>query len=134
MDLGYRYLETDVRTTADGVVVAFHDDDLMRTCNRPGKISELPWSEVRTAMVDGKAPIPSLEELLEALPEVRLNIDCKANDTVDALVAAIKRTNAVGPGVPRLVLRQAAEEAARRPARTRAPRSGRSRSPCCASA
>jgi len=96
VDLGYRYLETDVRTTADGVVVAFHDDDLMRTCNRPGKISELPWSEVRTAMVDGKAPIPSLEELLEALPEVRLNIDCKANDTVDALVAAVRRTNAVG--------------------------------------
>src|SRR6478752_10875258 len=58
VSLGYRYLETDVRTTVDGVVVAFHDDDLMRTCNRPGKISELPWSEVRTAMVGGTAPIP----------------------------------------------------------------------------
>jgi glycerophosphoryl diester phosphodiesterase len=95
LDLGYRYLETDVRCTADGVVVAFHDDNLMRTCNRPGKISELPWSEVRTAMVDGKAPIPSLEELLGALPGARVNIDCKANDTVDALVAAIKRTDAL---------------------------------------
>jgi glycerophosphoryl diester phosphodiesterase len=67
----------------------------MRTCNRPGKISELPWSEVRTAMVGGKAPIPSLEELLGALPEARVNIDCKAKDTVDALVAAIKRTDAL---------------------------------------
>src|SRR6478609_5872988 len=80
LDLGYRYLETDVRCTADGVVVAFHDDNLMRTCNRPGKISELPWSEVRTAMVDGKAPIPSLEELLGALPGARVNIDCKADN------------------------------------------------------
>ncbi len=95
LDLGYRYLETDVRVTADGVVVAFHDDNLMRTCNRPGKISELPWSEVRTAMVDGKAPIPSLEELLEAVPEARVNIDCKSNDTVDALVAAVKRMNCI---------------------------------------
>ena len=50
-------------------LVAFHDDDLMRTCGRPGKISELPWSEVRTAMVDGKAPIPSLEELLGTFPD-----------------------------------------------------------------
>ena len=46
VDLGYRYLETDVHVTADGVVVAFHDDDLSRTCDRPGLIHELPWSEV----------------------------------------------------------------------------------------
>ncbi len=92
LDLGYHYLETDVRVTSDGVIVAFHDNDLMRTCNRPGKISELPWSEVRTAMVEGKAPIASLEEVLDAFPEARINIDCKVDEGVDALVAAVKRT------------------------------------------
>jgi glycerophosphoryl diester phosphodiesterase len=56
--LGYHYLETDVHTTADGIVVAFHDDDLSRTCGRPGRISELPWREVATCRVDGKEPIP----------------------------------------------------------------------------
>ena len=49
VELGYRYLETDVHVTADGVLVAFHDDDLQRTCGMPGRISELPWSQVATA-------------------------------------------------------------------------------------
>ena len=69
VDLGYRYLETDVHVTADGVVVAFHDDDLSRTCGRPGLIHELPWSEVATARVDGTEPIPRLDDLLEAFPD-----------------------------------------------------------------
>ena len=93
--LGYRYVETDVQVTADGVLVAFHDDDLRRTCGRPGKISELPWSEVRTAMVSGEAPIPLLEDLLGTWPELRVNIDCKTDKAVDALVAGLRRCDAL---------------------------------------
>ncbi len=93
--LGYRYVETDVQATADGVLVAFHDDDLERTCGRAGKISELPWSEVRTARVDGAAPIPLLEDMLGEWPELRVNIDCKSRPAVPALVAALRRTAAL---------------------------------------
>jgi glycerophosphoryl diester phosphodiesterase len=85
VDLGYRYLETDVHVTADGVVVAFHDDDLSRTCGRPGLIHELPWAEVATARVDGKEPIPRLDELLDAFPDHRINIDCKTDAVVEPL-------------------------------------------------
>ena len=66
--LGYRYLETDVHVTADGVVVAFHDDDLSRTCGRPGRISTLPWSEVSAARVDGAEPIPRLSRPRRGVP------------------------------------------------------------------
>lgn len=93
VNLGYRYLETDVQVTKDGVLVAFHDDDLLRTTGRAGKISELPWSEVSKALVDGKAPIPQLEELLGAWPDVRVNIDCKSAAGVDALIAVLRRTD-----------------------------------------
>lgn len=95
VDLGYRYLETDVQVTADGVLVAFHDNDLRRTCGRSGRISDLPWSEVRTALVDGAAPIPLLEDLLGAWPDVRVNIDCKSDAAVDALVATLRRTDSL---------------------------------------
>ena len=43
--LGYRYVETDVHVTADGVVLAFHDDELDRVTDRAGDIAELTWSE-----------------------------------------------------------------------------------------
>ncbi|MEO5899698.1 MAG: glycerophosphodiester phosphodiesterase [Ilumatobacteraceae bacterium] len=93
--LGYRYVETDVQTTSDGVLVAFHDNDLNRTCGRPGRISELPWSEVRGARVDGVAAIPLLEDILGEWPELRINIDCKSNAAVPALVSALRRTDAL---------------------------------------
>jgi glycerophosphoryl diester phosphodiesterase len=95
IDLGYRYLETDVQVTADGVLVAFHDNDLRRTCGRAGKISDLSWAEVSTALVDGTSPIPLLEDILGTWPEARINIDCKTDRAVDALAAALRRTNSL---------------------------------------
>ena len=95
VDHGYRYVETDVQVTNDGVLVAFHDNDLSRTCGRDARISELPWSQVRTALVDGKAPIPLLEEMFGAWPELRVNIDCKSDAAVDALVATLQRCAAL---------------------------------------
>lgn len=96
VELGYRYLETDVQATADGVLAAFHDDDLARTCGRPGRISELPWSEVSRARVGGTEPIPLLSDLLEAFPDAMLNIDCKSDASVEPLVDVLRRTNSLG--------------------------------------
>ena len=39
--LGYRFLETDVHLTRDGVLVAFHDPRLDRTTDRNGAIAQL---------------------------------------------------------------------------------------------
>ena len=95
VDLGYRYLETDVQLTADGVLVAFHDKDLTRTTGEPGKISEMVWADVRRARVGNREPIPLCEELLASFPEARVNIDCKSDAAVDGLIAAIRRTNSL---------------------------------------
>ena len=94
IELGYRYLETDVHVTADGVLVAFHDDDLQRTCGMPGRISELPWSKVATGK-NGTAPIPRLDELLDAWPDARWNIDCKVAGAVAPLARAMSEHKAL---------------------------------------
>jgi len=91
--LGYRYVETDVHTTTDGALVAFHDDVLDRVTDRQGKIAALPWSEVRQARVAGEA-IPLLEDVLGAWPDLRVNIDPKHDASVEPLVDVLRRTNA----------------------------------------
>ena len=91
VDLGFTYLETDVHATRDGVLVAFHDSKLDRVTDREGAIAELPLSEVRRARVDGREPIPLFEDLMEQFPDARVNIDCKADSAVDALIASLRR-------------------------------------------
>lgn len=93
--LGYRYLETDVHATADGVLVVMHDDTLDRTTDRAGVIGKLPWSEVRRARINGAEPVPLLEDLLGLWPDVRVNIDPKHDAAVASLVDVIHRTNAI---------------------------------------
>lgn len=95
VELGYRYVETDVHVTADGVLLAFHDSVLDRVTDRAGAVADLPWSEVRQARVDGTEPIPLLEDLLGTWPELRVNIDPKHDGAVEALATAIERTGAI---------------------------------------
>jgi glycerophosphoryl diester phosphodiesterase len=85
-DLGYRYLETDVHATTDGVVAVIHDPSLDRVSDRTGTVGELSWAEVAAARIDGREPIPRLDELLGTWPELRWNIDAKHEAVVGPLV------------------------------------------------
>ncbi|HLL62118.1 MAG TPA: glycerophosphodiester phosphodiesterase family protein [Propionibacteriaceae bacterium] len=89
VDLGYRYLETDVHATADGVLVAFHDSVLDRVTDRTGAIAALPYARVAEARIAGHDPIPLLSELLTAFPDARFNIDAKSDDAVSLLARTI---------------------------------------------
>lgn len=90
---GYRYLETDVHATSDGVLLAFHDDRLDRVADRAGLVADLPVAEVRRASVGGE-PIPLLEDLLGSWPHLRVNIDIKAPAAIEPLVTVLNRTGA----------------------------------------
>lgn len=75
--LGIRYLETDVRITSDGQVVAFHDARLRRVTPAHARMRSRTMAELAALPVCGGGHIASLEEVLTAFPEARLIIDVK---------------------------------------------------------
>lgn len=94
VDEGYRYLETDVRVTSDGRLIAFHDPRLDRVTDRRGAIADLPWSEVRQARINGTEQIPLLADLLEEFPTARFNIDAKIGAAIAPLADLLTAANA----------------------------------------
>jgi len=93
--LGYRYVETDVHATADGRLVAFHDRTLRRLVGHSGRLESLRWADLRGLRLGDGGAIPLLEDLLGTWPDLRVNIDAKADSAVAPLVAALRRTGAV---------------------------------------
>jgi len=106
VDLGYRYLETDVHATRDGVLVTIHDGTLERTTDGSGPVSAMTLEELkrldagyrfspdggRTFPFRGKGiTVPTLAEVAEAFPDVRLNVEVKQSEPplVDAVGAAV---------------------------------------------
>jgi glycerophosphoryl diester phosphodiesterase len=90
VELGYNYIETDVRVSRDGHVVVFHDATLERTTNGTGKVAEWNLEELRELDAayhfDAPADYPrrgagvavsTLAEVFAAFPDVCFNIDLK---------------------------------------------------------
>lgn len=93
-DEGYRYLETDVHATADGVLVAFHDATLDRVTDGSGPIALRTSGELADIRVRGVDPLPRMEELLEALPDAKFLIDAKSPGAVGPLLDLLRETGA----------------------------------------
>lgn len=92
--LGFRYIETDVRATRDGVAVILHDRRLAPGVGLSGAVDRLDWRDVRKAQLGAGQSIPTLEDLLTALPDMRVNIDIKAASAIEPTVNVIERCNA----------------------------------------
>jgi glycerophosphoryl diester phosphodiesterase len=92
--LGYSYLETDARATSDGRLMAFHDRTLDRATDGSGPVGSRTYQEIKALRVAGSEPIPLVEDLLGAWPEVRFNIDLKDEPGIALLAGVLRRTGA----------------------------------------
>ena len=99
---GFKYVETDVRFTSDGIPVLLHDQTVDRTSNGIGAINEISYSDVRTLdfgswKADGfkGTRIPTLEEFLDLCRRIGLepNIELKEGnkEQISGIVKAISK-------------------------------------------
>ncbi|MGF1562172.1 MAG: glycerophosphodiester phosphodiesterase [Geminicoccaceae bacterium] len=96
---GARWVEFDVKLSADGVPILMHDDTLRRTTNGRGKVAATAWAALQQLDAGGwfddpykGEPIPSLEAALALLADLRLsaNIElkpCKGRESETAFKA-----------------------------------------------
>ena len=104
VDLGIRYLETDLHATADGVLVCFHDDTLERTTDATGRVDHRTAAELKRVDAGfrhdplGGFPfrakgigVPTLEEVVTAFPDTHLTLDLKQSNIEHLLVEAVEQ-------------------------------------------
>ncbi|WP_253904234.1 glycerophosphodiester phosphodiesterase family protein [Arthrobacter sp. Br18] len=94
VELGYGWLETDVRTSRDGVVMVFHDRMLDRVTDASGPLADRTRDELRSVLIGGREPIPTLEEVLLRWPHLRFNVDVKDDASVEAFADVVNRCGA----------------------------------------
>ncbi len=91
--LGFRYFETDVRTTKDGQLVCFHDETLDRVSTGTGPLSAHTWAELAAVRVGGERLL-RFEDLLTRFPEHHLNVDLKDEAGAQLLAELLHRHRA----------------------------------------
>jgi glycerophosphoryl diester phosphodiesterase len=94
VQLGYRYLETDVHASRDGEVFAFHDPHLGRVTDIQGDIGDLDAQQVLAARVGGTEAIPTMRSLFEEFPHARFNVDVKAAAAIEPMLRLLDECDA----------------------------------------
>lgn len=92
--LGLTTLETDLRVTSDGVVVAFHDADGRRAAGVRARVAHSSWQEVSRWRVGGE-PVPRLEEVLAGTGDARLLMDLKDPRAIGPLARVLRGARAL---------------------------------------
>ena len=106
-DLGYHYIELDVRMSADRVPVIIHDPTLERTTGGTGAVADRTLAELkeldaahhfgpdRDYPLRGMgASVPTLDEVYKAWPELRINVDLKVSEAEWAVAEVIRANEA----------------------------------------
>jgi glycerophosphoryl diester phosphodiesterase len=105
---GADMIEIDVHSSADGRCVLMHDPTVDRTTNGTGRVDAMTLAELkqldagyRFLSQDGQhafrgcgVTIPTVDEVLEALPRMRFIVEVKAGAAQEPLFDAVRRAGA----------------------------------------
>lgn len=103
---GPMLIETDVRTSRDGVLVLMHDETLERTSTGAGRVGDHDWVELATLRLKDQAGGETafrMPTLAQALAWMRgrgvLVIDLKEDESLPAIIQAVADADARGYAV-----------------------------------
>jgi glycerophosphoryl diester phosphodiesterase len=108
VEIGVDALETDVHLTRDGQLIAAHDPTAARMAGVQAAWADIDLADVRRldagwGFVDaeGRRPfagkaigVPAFEDVLDAFPRMRINVDIKGNGAVAVMLDLIRRKHA----------------------------------------
>lgn len=89
VDRGITYLELDVRTSSDRVLMVFHDETLERVTGAHGRVCDYTAAELAKFPV-GEGCIATFEEVVLAFPNARFNVDLKDEDSVELMADLLR--------------------------------------------
>ncbi|MCC6943442.1 MAG: hypothetical protein IT335_02630 [Thermomicrobiales bacterium] len=91
IDAGADGIELDIQASQDRVPVVIHDRLLKRTTGAPGNTDDLPLAELQKLDAGKGEKIPSLADVLDAVPEsVHLDIEVKCKGIEPEILATLK--------------------------------------------
>lgn len=99
ISVGVEFLETDTRTSSDGVVVLFHDETLNRVTNGSGNVADKTFNALSNLLLKNKngvlskQPISSLQDALLKIKGKNVYLHLEVKDfNFKAVVAVIQKT------------------------------------------
>ena len=88
--LGVDAVELDVHLSADEHLVVIHDERVDRTTNGTGEVAATAFDVLRTLDAGAGQRVPTLDEVLEAVPaRVAVNIELKGRGTAAPVARAV---------------------------------------------
>ena len=94
VDMGFEYIETDLRRTLDDEIVTFHDEDLNRLFNIDLKVENLTFKEIDKFFSAKNCKLLTLREALVNFPETNFNIDLKSKEVIRESINIVKELKA----------------------------------------
>ncbi len=93
IQMGFKYIETDLRMTLDREVIAFHDPDLKRLFNLDLQVKDLTFNEIANLFKEKNCTLLTLEDSLKKFPEIHFNIDLKVKEVIQDSIKVVEDLN-----------------------------------------
>ena len=94
IQMGYQFIETDLRMTLDKEVIAFHDPDLKRLFNLDLQVKDLTFNEINNLFREKNCRLLTLEEAFKEFPSINFNLDLKVKEVINESIDIVSDLNA----------------------------------------